>query len=91
MIGELGRRQRMKFRCQQFGVIAGDAKDHERAGVPEHRGANLRTDLFEVLICDAKMRPEFARLRKQRRECVGAKALKLVDMDEERCTIFGRL
>jgi hypothetical protein len=33
LVGELGRRQRMKFRCEQFCIIARYAKGYERAGV----------------------------------------------------------
>ena len=37
------------------------------------------------------MRCEFSRLRKQRREGVGAEGLELVDVDEERHPLLGRL
>jgi len=40
LVGQLGRRQRMKFRSEQFCIVTRYAKGYERAGVPEYCGAD---------------------------------------------------
>ena len=84
-------RERMKFGRKKLGVRCRHAKNHERAGVAEDGGAHLVAKLLGILVRERKMRCEFSRLRKQRGERIGAEGLKVVDVDEERRSILGRL
>jgi len=81
----------MKFRSEQSGVFCRHAKDHERAGIAKDGRAHGIAELLGVLVREREMYCELARLRKQRREGVGAEGLKLVDVDEERRPVLGRL
>ena len=90
LIGKAAGVHRSKFGRKQFRVAAPDSEDDERAGIAYHRRAHCIRQLIGVLVCQAKMRREFARLRKQRCECVGAERLKLINMDEERHALLRR-
>ena len=81
----------MKFRGEQCGVRRRHAEYYEGAGIAEDGGAYLVAELVGILVRQRKMRCEFSHLRKQRRECVGAEGLKLIDVDEERRPLLGRL
>lgn len=81
----------MKFRSDQLGVRRRYAKYHERADVAEHCRTNRVAELLGVLVRERKMCRELSRFRKQRREGIGAEGLKLVDVDEERRPVLGRL
>ena len=81
----------MKFGSEQCGVRRRHAEYHERGGIAEDGGAHRVAELLGILVRQRKMRCEFSRLRKQRREGVGAEGLKLVDVDEERCPGLGHL
>jgi hypothetical protein len=74
LIWQLGSGQQMKFRCQQFRIVAGYAKDDERAGVPEHRGADRWMYLLEVLVRETKC---VANLRASDNSEANASVLKL--------------
>ena len=41
LIDELGRRQRVEFRCEDLRIGAGYPKDQQRARVAEHGGADI--------------------------------------------------
>ena len=86
-----------------LGGSGSNSEASSSASAPDTRKTNsapalpstaARTDVVElvgVLVRETKMRREFARFRKQRRERVGAEGLKLVDVDEERHPVLGCL
>ena len=69
-----------------------DTRNTKRApALPSTAARTAGVELVNVLVRETKVRREFARFGEQRRERVGAEALELVDVGEERHAVLGCL
>jgi len=68
-----------------------NTEDDERAGISQHRGANIGPKAALCIGSRDKNAPRTYALRKQRGDRLGAEVLQLVDMDEERPALLGGL
>ena len=84
LIGELVRRQRIKFWREQLRVTGRHAKDKQGADVAEHGGADAIAQALGELRRQAQGRCELARLGEQRRE-----GIRRNDCTSSACTMKG--
>lgn len=68
-----------KFLRHHLRVRVADAKRDERAEVAEYRLPDRFGQLGNVLVRQLQAEPVFARLRQNRRECIGREVLELIN------------